>query len=453
MNRIKLKAGLRAAGLLPLAVAAAGAGPRSAAAQQDPLQLVEGVVAVVGDTAILWTELQEYLIELRAQGMQVPEDREAFRRVLEEALDYKVNEVVLYLHAQRAGISVPDRDVNQYVDDRLAQVRRNFTTEAEFQRALVAMGTTPAEFRIRTTQRTRVALTNQRFLQQEYSRMQPVPVSEAEIRQAFEEQRASLGARPATVSVKQVLIPPRPSEAAELAARERAEQVRSRLQAGEDFAVVARDLSDDVASRENGGDLGWVRQGQLLPEFEEVLFWMRPGQVSDIVETTVGYHIIKLERVRGAERLARHILIRLEVTDEDTDATRALAEEVAAALREGADPDSLIDAHGDPSEQSTLTHYRQEQLPPDYQSALIGAVEGDVVGPFLMVSEGGGIGKWVVALISELRPPGEWTFEDVRETLRMQIEEARTLEKIINDLRAATHIETRLDEFPLPVPG
>jgi len=450
MNRITPKAGLRAAALVWLAVTGAAARPHGAAAQQDPSQLVEGVVAVVGDTAILWTELQELVIQARAEGMQVPQDRSGFRSFLEEALDSKINEVVLFIHARRAGITVSDREVSETVDNRLAQIQQNFSTESEYQQALAAMGTTPAEFRLRITQRTRVELVTRQFLQRQYSSTQPVPVSEAEIVQDFEARKPRLGTRPATVNLKQVLITPQPSEEAQLAARERAEQVISRLRAGEDFAEVARELSDDVASRANGGDLGWVRQGQLLPAFEDVLFWMRPGQVSNIVETSVGYHIIKLERVRGAERLARHILIRLPVTEQDRAAARELAEEVAAALRAGVDIDSLIEAHGDPSEQSTLNNYPRHQLPQAYQDALVGAAAGDIVGPFFMTREDGGTGKWVVARILELRPAGEWTLDDVRESLRMDIQERKTLQKIIDDLRAATHIEKRLDRFPLP---
>jgi peptidyl-prolyl cis-trans isomerase SurA len=217
--------------------------------------------------------------------------------------------------------------------------------------------------------------------------------------------------------------------------------------------LIAREFSDDLATREGGGDLGWIRQGQLLPEFEETLFRMRPGQVSNIVQTGVGLHIIKLERVRGAERLTRHILIRLEVTEADSEATRLLAEEVASALRGGADIDSLINVHGDPEEQSTLTSYPQDRLPPNYQSALVVASPGDVIGPFLLASTTGGSGKWVVALISGLRPAGEWTLDDVRETYRQQIQRDKTLLKIINDLREATYIDTRLERFPLPTPG
>jgi peptidyl-prolyl cis-trans isomerase SurA len=454
MSRSTLKAGLRAAGLAWLALCAAAAQPQSAAAQQESQQLVEGVVAVVGDTVVLWTELQEWVIErAQTQGIQVPRDPEALRRFMQEALDDKINEVTIYVNAVRAGITVSDREVNDAVDNQYSQFRRRYSSDAEFEQAVLASrGMTTAAFRIWLTQRTRVNLVTQQFLQQQYSRTQPIPVSEAEIREVFEQQRASMGTRPATVSLKQVLIAPQASEEAKLAAQERAEQVLSRLRAGEDFAQVAREVSDDLATRESGGDLGWVRQGQLLPEFEDVLFRMRPGQVSNIVETSVGYHIIKLERVRGSERQARHILIRLQVTEQDAEAAREVAEQVAAALHEGADIDSLIDAHGDPSERSTLTDYPQNQLPQAYQNAIAGAAAGDVVGPFLLVSEMGGSGKWVVAQISELRPAGEWTLDDARDLLRQQIEQNKTVVKIIDDLRAATYIETRLDRFPLPAP-
>jgi parvulin-like peptidyl-prolyl isomerase len=447
MNRRKLRPSVRAAGLLWLVAVAAGPRPReAAAAPQDSSQLVDGVVAVVGDTAITWTELQYYVFEL-SQGMPVPEDPEGYREALENALTEKVNETVIYVNALSEGITVSDSEVSDLVDDQLSQARRNFPTEAEFQRALAAAGMTVAEYRIRMTERTRVQLIMRQYMSQRYSRMQPLPVSEAEIRQLFEQQREFLGPRPATVSLRQVLILPRPSEEAELAARERAEQVYSRVQAGEEFAVLAGEFSDD-ATREQGGLLGWVRQGQLLPEFDEAVFRMRPGQISSVVETTVGYHIIKLERVRGAERLARHILFRLDVTDEDMEAARRLAEEVAVALRDGADPDSLVNQHGDPSQQSALTNYQRDGLPPSYQSELAGASPGDVIGPFLLHSQSAtGGGWWVVALIQDINPGGEWTLDDVREQYRLRLQEDKALQKIIGDLREATYIETRLDQF------
>jgi parvulin-like peptidyl-prolyl isomerase len=77
--------------------------------------------------------------------------------------------------------------------------------------------------------------------------------------------------------------------------RSKAEDVLKRVRAGEDFSKLAKEFSTDTGSAEKGGDLGWFGHGQMVPEFEKAAFALKPGEVSDIVETKFGYHIIKLD--------------------------------------------------------------------------------------------------------------------------------------------------------------
>lgn len=426
-----------------LCVAAALLAPSRAPAQR-PSELVDGIVAVVDDTAVLMSELQEYVFNLQInEGMSIPEDPQQRQALYRQALEQKVNEVILYVHARRQDITVPERNVEERVNERIGQIKQQFNSELEYQQALASLGMTEAEFRIQLTEQARTALISRDFLQQRVSQTQPIPVSDEEIRDVFEAQRRSLGSKPAMITLKQVIIAPRPGEERRLAAQEQAEQALSRARAGEDFGKLAREYSQDPASREEGGDLGWVQRGQLLPEFEVALFAMRPGQISDIVATSAGLHIIKLERVRGNERLTRHILIRPELSDEDVARARELAERVAADIRAGADIDSLINVYHDPIQPSSLTDTPRDRLqPPEFRAALEGAAEGDIVGP-IQVSAGSIGPRFAVVQVMDITAAGEWTLDDWRERIRQQVEQNKMIERVVQNLRESTYIDVR----------
>ncbi len=126
-----------------------------------------------------------------------------------------------------------------------------------------------------------------------------VPVEEERVRALYEQQKA-LYRVPEQRRVAHILIKPEgDDEAAWAAALERAQEVRERLLAGEDFAGLAREVSEDPGSAVVGGDLGWIKRGLMDPAFEEAAFALAAGELSEPVRSRFGYHIIRVEEVRA----------------------------------------------------------------------------------------------------------------------------------------------------------
>lgn len=412
-------------------------------AQEPEPELVDRIVAVVGDSVILASELDEQIERLRATGQPVPMDPQGLDEMKREQLEVMVNELVMIQAAERDSIAVPAADVQSQVDATVREQVSRFGTQAAFEEALSQEGLTLEQYRAIVAQSTRRAGIQQQFMATLQRDRTPPPVSDAEVRDFFEERRAELGRRPATIEFQQVVVTPEPSDSAMARARAEAEAILEELVQGEDFATLARRHSDDAATRQRGGELGWFRRGRFVPRFERAAFSLRPGQFSNIVETSFGLHIIKVERARGPERLARHILIRPEVTAEDRARTRERAETVAEALRGGAPIDSLIEAVHDPVEQSHIGPVVRDSLPEPWDRHLRGVRSDQVVGPFQIPSSQED--AYAVAKVDEVTEAGEYTLEDqeLRGQIRQFLQREKLLDEVLGELRRSTYIDIR----------
>jgi peptidyl-prolyl cis-trans isomerase SurA len=421
--------------LLPLLLAAAPLAAQAPIAGAPGEELVDQVVAVVGDTALLRSDvLARVQQQLAATGQPMPTDPVQQESMFRTTMNQLVDDLVIVEAARRLDITVPDADVKQQADEQMQAVLRNFGgSEARFDQALAASGMTRPTYRRILEQGIRDQELEREYMQRQLAtRARPV-ISEDQLRAAFDEQKERLGTRPATVSLQQVIVSPEPSDSARARAIRTAEDVLKQLATGADFEVLAKRYSDDPGTKEQGGDLGWFKQGRMVKEFEDVVFRMRPGQTSGIVKSPFGYHIIKLEKVRGPERQARHILIKPAIDSLDVQRARQRADSVAGAVRGGANVTALAKAYGTQPAEAEVARIPIDRLPPSYTAALQDAQPGAVVGPIDV--EGPTGTSFAVVKVTDRQAAGPYTLDDIRDQLLQRVQEQQMMEQLVTDLR------------------
>lgn len=424
----------------------ASAGPASSALP-DTVP-VDRIVAVVGTQPILLSDLRENVNAFLAQDRSPPRDSAALQALSQQVLTRLVDDELLVQQAKSEKVEVTDNEVTAAVDQQVARIRGQFPSDSAYAAELRRAGFgTPEEYRSWITERQRRQMLQQALFTKLRSdgRIAPAPVSDAEVEAYFNARKGQLATLPPTVTFRQIVVAPSPTDSARVVARAKAESLLVEIRAGGDFAQIAKRESMDESTRELGGDLGWRRRGEFVPEFDQMAFSLRPGQVSPVVQTTFGYHIIKVDRVQPGEIKVRHILIRPTIDSADVARAQARADTVAQRWRAGAPYDSLVAKYHDPlEEKATLQAYPRDSLPASYQQAIAGKQAGAITDPFQIPGRDRAVPKFVVLQLTDVSDARPATVADYREQIRSQIAQERGLKRYLETLRARTYVSIRM---------
>jgi peptidyl-prolyl cis-trans isomerase SurA len=412
----------------------------------EPADLVDRVVAVVGDSVVLLSQVVEELrVVAQRPEVTLPSDPDELRQLMGSLVESLVNVQLIVQEAARDSTLLPDESaVTAQMEAAVLQVQSGFPTVEAFTQALAAAGMTPNQYRESLRARIRREQIQRLFLQRRLPSVPAVAVTEEEMREVFDAQRASLQQRPEILRLEQVIMSATASDSAWEAAKVQADSIRAEIVAGADFAELARENSDDAGTAANGGDLDWFRRGVMVREFEEAAFSLPDGAVSQPVRTDYGWHLIRVERSRPGEVRARHILITPPVGPSDLDRTRFALSDLATRIRAGEPVEDLHNEFGEESQPWTFQVSRDEladQLPPGYAQALSLSSEGQVVGPFQTTLQGRPF--FALVKVVEVREAGEITFDDVRDQIRSNLQQQKRVERLWEALRSRHHVEIR----------
>ena len=243
-------------------------------------------VAVVNGTAISATDLDRevklWSERMASQGRQLPPDQ--LPAVRNQILESLISQELLYQASKKNKIKVDQK----IIDERYDAIKKRFKTEEEFKDAIAKMGVTEAIIQAQLEK----GLAIDELLKTKI--VKDIEVTDEESRKYYDEHLDQFK-QAEQVKASHILIKVEPTATDEqkAEARKKIETVQGKLKKGDDFAAVAKEYSEGP-SNSRGGDLGFFQRGQMVKPFEDAAFTMEPDQVSDVVETKFGYHIIKV---------------------------------------------------------------------------------------------------------------------------------------------------------------
>ena len=236
-------------------------------------------------------ELTVQLARVSQQGQQISDDQMAAMK--KNILDSLIEREVLYQQSQKVGIQVSD----QKVDDQLAGIKKRFPNETEYKNALSKMNLSEDEVKVQIKR----GLSIRELIDQQIT--SKVVINDEESK-AYYDKNPQMFKQPEQIKASHILIKvdAKADDAQNAEARKKIEAVQQKLKDGGDFAALAKEYSEGPSSAK-GGDLGYFKRGQMVKPFEEAALALKPNEVSDIVETRFGYHLIIVYDIKPEQTL------------------------------------------------------------------------------------------------------------------------------------------------------
>jgi peptidyl-prolyl cis-trans isomerase SurA len=293
-------------------------------------EALDRIVAVIDDQIILQSELLQYAYQLAFQmGIDPRQQEEKFKQLREGALESLIAQKVLLTKAKEDSVTVDPRQVDQVLEERLKAMVEQLGSEEKVEEYF---GQPLRKVRRTLREGIEEGLLVRNLQQQKF---REIKVSRREVEEFYHTMKDSLPGIKASVRLSHVLLNISPGDDAVATARAKIDTLLRRVRNGEDFGALAKMYSQDPGSAKNSGELGFIQRGDFVREFEEVAFALQPGEISEVVRTQFGFHVIQLIDRRGEKVNVRHILIQLGTTKEDEKRTEAFARQLREEILAG----------------------------------------------------------------------------------------------------------------------
>lgn len=407
-------------------------------------ETIDRIVAVVGNEVILASELAGQVQMAAFQSGQRPQSEQELTVLRDQVLEQMISDHLFLIEAKKdTTIQVRPEEVEQALDDQVSRVASRFDTEQEFQAALAREGLSVRDLRKRYRADIENQLTRQRYIQK---KLYKVSISKHETEEFFAKYQDSIPNQPEAVKLAHLQTIITPSATVDDSVKQIATNLRKRIVDGADFASMAEQYSS-MGAGANGGDLGWVTRDAVVPEFSRAAFNLNNGEISGIVRTQFGYHIIKCEEKQPDRSHLRHILLAVPPSAADSATAFKLVDSLLTVARGGGDFAELVKVFSTDNDSrpngGEIGWFAVDQVPPGFADSVAGwKTPGEVRGPVTTP-----IGLHIIKLL-DYQPAKKFTLEEdfdkVKELAR-QDKTGKLVDKWLAEIKAKTFVEYRLE--------
>ncbi len=343
---------------------------------------LDGVAAIVDDRIILISELESQIQLVAMQFSLDLSDSTRLDSLRNTLLQQMIDDKLVLIEAEKdTTIKITGKQIEESLNQQIDRLKSQFPSEDAFMRQLAAEGLTLKSLRLRYREQVKNQLTKELYLDKMFA---SITISSGETKEFYNTYRDSLPLLPAGYHLAQILLGIYPDKAVQDSLRRFAETLRQKIAAGEDFALIARTYSDDASSQE-GGELGWFGKGDMVPEFDSAAFSLEPGQISGVVQTRFGFHIIKCLEKKEDRVRASHVLIGFKPSTADILNKKHFADFLCDLLAQGADFGDLAreysEDEGSKFSQGDIGWFSQPEMLPEFREVVEKLNPGDISPP------------------------------------------------------------------------
>jgi peptidyl-prolyl cis-trans isomerase SurA len=399
-------------------------------------EVVDKVIARIGDDIILMSDLVKQVNQMKNAKMLKEGTQES------EILAQMIESRLIIQKAKELNYTVDEAKIKASAEKQVRQVKARFDSEEAYQLEIRKMKLTNSDImKYFVDTMTEQALSQQFYQKQVQTKAN---VTDKEMLDFYEANKDTLAIKPVTYEIGMIIRQATASEATDKAQYNAIKAIQDSLKAGVSFETLAR-RDSECPSKEVGGDLGFIAKGQLVKPFEDAAFALKTGEVSDIVKTQYGYHVIKMEEKRGEEIRVRHILRLVQASHQDSLNSRAQMEDIRNQFIAGKSFAALATQWSQDEESAKDGGSIGEYGAADYPELFAPVLSSLQVGKISEVLENEGT-YYLFLKMTEI-PSRMLTFEEVRTQVKDLLTRQKQMtiyDEWVEQLKNENHIEIML---------